>query len=177
MGEEFTWSNDTGIQHTRSRMDRALGNTNWASRWPQIRPRLIMGTTSDHAGLLIQLAKLERGSAPFKFFNSWQLSPSSRSFRSLVMSCVRTALVSVLVEGSPTRIIKLRRGLRQGDLLSPLLFTIVINYLSKLVEQAVRGQRIELYTSGGIVVESHLAFECPYSFAEHHEDCCRVSVS
>lgn len=30
-----------------------------------------MGTTSGHAGLLIQLVKQEKGSAPFKFFNSW----------------------------------------------------------------------------------------------------------
>lgn len=30
-----------------------------------------MGTTSDQAGLLINLSRIERGSTPFKFFNSW----------------------------------------------------------------------------------------------------------
>lgn len=35
---------------------------------------------------------------------------------------------------------------------------IVVEYLSRLVTEAARSGRIELYTSGGAVVESHLAF-------------------
>lgn len=80
------------------------------------------------------------------------------TFRRLVMSCVMTASMSALIEGSPTEIIKPGRGLRQGDPLSPLLFAIVIDYLSKLMDEAVHSRKIELYTSGGAVVESHLAF-------------------
>lgn len=64
-----------------------------------------------------------------------ELQGIDETFRQLVMS---------LVEGSPTNIIKPRRGLRQGDPLSPLLFAIVIDYLSKLMAQAVRSRRIEL---------------------------------
>lgn len=76
----------------------------------------------------------------------------------MVMSCITTTSVSALVEGSPTRIIKQKRGLRQGDPLSPLLFVVVIDYLSKLMAQAVHNKRMELYTSGGVIVESHLTF-------------------
>lgn len=74
------------------------------------------------------------------------------------MSCVSTASVVSLVEGSPTKIIKLKRGLRQGDPLSPLLSVLVTDYLFRLMLQVVRNRRIELYTSGGAVVESHLVF-------------------
>lgn len=80
------------------------------------------------------------------------------NFREMVMSCVSTASISALVEGSPTDIIKQGRGLRQGDPLSPLLFVIVIDYLLKLMKQATSNRRIELYTSGRVMVESHLAF-------------------
>lgn len=41
---------------------------------------------------------------------------------------------------------------------SPLLFVIVTDYLSRLVMQAVRNKRIELYTYGGVVVESYIMF-------------------
>lgn len=80
------------------------------------------------------------------------------TFRELVMLCITMASVSTLVEGFTTRIVKLKRGLRQGDPLSPLLFVIVIDYLSKLMDQAVYSKQIQLYTSGGAIVESHLAF-------------------
>lgn len=55
------------------------------------------------------------------------------TFRQLVMTCVSTASVSALVEGSPTQVVKLNKGLRQNDPLSPLLFVMVIEYLSRLV--------------------------------------------
>lgn len=37
------------------------------------------------------------------------------TFRQLVMTCVTTTSISSLVEGSPTEIIKPKRGLQQGD--------------------------------------------------------------
>lgn len=32
---------------------------------------LVLGTTSDHAGLYIKLTQSEKGTTPLKFFNSW----------------------------------------------------------------------------------------------------------
>lgn len=87
------------------------------------------------------------------------------AFRQMVMSCVVTiASVSALVEGSPTQIVKMQKGLRQGDPLSPLLFVIVIEYLTRLVKKAVGDRKLELYTIGGTQVESHLAFADDVTF-------------
>lgn len=71
------------------------------------------------------------------------------SFKAMVMSYITTSSISTLVEGSLTIIVKPKRGLRQGDPLSPLPFVIVIDYLSRLVKQAVNSRKIELYMSGG----------------------------
>ncbi|XP_071687594.1 uncharacterized protein [Rutidosis leptorrhynchoides] len=52
-----------------------------------------------------------------------------------IESCLKSALVSILVNGSPTREFKLGRGIRQGDPLSPFLFLIVgegLNFLTKV---------------------------------------------
>lgn len=70
IGGRFTCSNRVGSQHTRSRFDRALGNACWITRWTQTKPKLILGTSSDHATLHLQLTRLEKGSTPFKFYNS-----------------------------------------------------------------------------------------------------------
>lgn len=79
IGEIFTWSNGIGPLHTSSRLDRALGNPRWIARWPQSRPRLLMGTSSDHAGLQLQLTHLEKRSTPFKFCTSWLLEEEFNS--------------------------------------------------------------------------------------------------
>jgi len=49
-----------------------------------------------------------------------------------------SATVSVLINGSPTKEFKPRRGLRQGDPLAPFLFLIVVEGLAGLVREATR---------------------------------------
>lgn len=73
IGRCFTWSNGVGPQHTRSRLDRALGNPGWIARWKQTRPKLIMGTSSDHAVQHLQLTRLEKGPTPFKFYKTGRM--------------------------------------------------------------------------------------------------------
>ncbi|GKV32054.1 hypothetical protein SLEP1_g40687 [Rubroshorea leprosula] len=57
-------------------------------------------------------------------------------WRNWIMECLRTNLVSILVNGSPTRQFTVTRGLRQGDPLSPFLFLIIAEGLNGLVSAA-----------------------------------------
>jgi hypothetical protein len=53
-----------------------------------------------------------------------------------VMECVRSVSYSILVNGQPVGNIKPRRGLRQGDPISPYLFLMCAEALSSMLSQA-----------------------------------------
>ncbi|KAL4347436.1 hypothetical protein GQ457_17G003840 [Hibiscus cannabinus] len=53
-----------------------------------------------------------------------------------MFTCISKASISVLVNGSPTSPFNIRRGLRQGCPLSPMLFNIVAEALSVLLNKA-----------------------------------------
>ena len=55
---------------------------------------------------------------------------------SWIQSCLKLALVSVLINGSPTKEFNMERGLRQGDPLSPFLFLLVGEALQVMVSEA-----------------------------------------
>ena len=71
---------------------------------------------------------------------SWQYLEAilkARGFRSkmgrMVMALVSSPLVSILFNGSPSRLFSPTRGIRQGDPLSPFLLILVAEGLSKLI--------------------------------------------
>lgn len=70
-------------------------------------------------------------------------------FREMVMLCVWTTSFSVLIEGSPLEVFHAQCGVRHSDPLSPFLFVVVIEYLSRLTKQAVWEGKLKLYTNGG----------------------------
>lgn len=50
------------------------------------------------------------------------------------MECISTVSYSVLVNGAPCKPFEARQGLRQGDLMSPYLFAIAMEYLTRCLD-------------------------------------------
>ena len=59
-------------------------------------------------------------------------------WRRWVFFCISTIKFSILINGTPCGFFESSRGIRQGDPLSPLLFVIVMNAFSKMLDKAVR---------------------------------------
>ena len=86
----------------------------------------------------------------------------SPKWRSWIRFCISTVRFSVLINGCPSGFFGSTRGLRQGDPLSPLLFVIVMEALSKMMDRAVLGGYLTGFrvglAEGRNVLVSHLLF-------------------
>jgi hypothetical protein len=75
-----------------------------------------------------------------------------------IMGCVSSTNFSVLINGSPTGFFRSSRGLRQGCPLSPLLFLLIVEGLSRILKKLVEEDKIKgVAVAKGIRI-THLLF-------------------
>nr|KYP52550.1 hypothetical protein KK1_025504 [Cajanus cajan] len=80
-------------------------------------------------------------------------------WRRWIAECLATTRVFVLVNGSPSSEFRVGRGLRQGDLLAPFIYFIVVEGLSSLMSKAVQECVFIGYMVGGDAMPvSHLQY-------------------
>lgn len=63
-------------------------------------------------------------------------------------ACVFSGNLSVLVNGSPTEEVNIKRGLKQGDPLAPFLFLLVTEGLSGLIRKTVSSGKFKGFKVG-----------------------------
>lgn len=80
----------------------------------------------------------------------------SEELRRILSQCYQTPSFLVLVNGEPTPRFTNQRGLRQGDLLSPILFNLTMENLTLLIDTQTRLHHFHTYKLGGVESISHL---------------------
>jgi hypothetical protein len=73
----------------------------------------------------------------------------SLKWRGWMKACICVGNLSMLINGSPTKEVNIKRGLKQGDPLAPLLFLLVAEGLGGLMRSAVRLTRFHPFLMGG----------------------------
>lgn len=79
-------------------------------------------------------------------------------FVKLVMRCVTTPMFSLLINGNMKGYFKSSRGLRQGDPISPLLFVICMEYLSRVLLKMSEMTQFQFHPRCREVRMTHMCF-------------------
>lgn len=82
----------------------------------------------------------------------------STKFIQWVMQYVKTISCSIMINGEPNPLFTAAKGLKQGDLISPYLFTVVMEYLSKLLNVLKDNKTFSYHPRCAKLSISHLCF-------------------
>ncbi|XP_074292519.1 uncharacterized protein LOC141619402 [Silene latifolia] len=91
-------------------------------------------------------------------------------FTKLIMECVTTPSFSIALNGENFGFFKARRGIRQGDLMSSLLFTICMEYLSRILCEQKGDVK-----SVGILLRAFETFSCASGLCMNKGKSCLYS--
>jgi len=75
-----------------------------------------------------------------------------------IMGCLQSASLAVMINGAPSQFFKASRGLRQGCSLSPFLFLLVVEGLSRMIKEAHSSHLLKAIKVYEFEEISHLLF-------------------
>src|SRR4051812_45477106 len=80
------------------------------------------------------------------------------AFISWIYKCLSTPTYSIIINGQLEGFFEGKKGIRQGDPLSPYLFVICMEVLSKMLDKAFHDKKIQFHPLCSKIDLTHLCF-------------------